>query len=702
MCGIFGYSGKRPVDIIKLRWLAVENQSRGSDSTGIYGNHLFKEKMRSKDFILTSGFNAAAKGANTIQGHTRSASYGFAVTRDNAHPFTFGIGEDWEVVGAHNGFIIPDMLKYHTEALGFEKEFSVDSMLIFAALHKYKGDPNILSEIEGAMALSFMFPRHNPDLLYLYRRQNTRDLHMGQASDGIYYSSEAYPLDYIGCNNIWTAEPNILYTLEKGKIVDYCKIKEPVLKKLAANVKRHDWRQGVPSAQMSALPINVTTPNQSHASKSCSNLANWNSKKDNKQMGLNLPEKGGGGTGTLRRMAEEQESDNLRDYITNSYSTKDSETKIKARFQLLIKNFQKEISNMGAEVITDFTQTSRMGNSDYGSCIIAIQLKNKSNQKGLSAWSILMENNVDVAGLTTPNGFTCLTVPSALCGKEITLHAYSPVDQMGNYTFKIKPEAGRVMEVALEIPFRKERDEAKTTTNTDDCIDTLPDRCGVGSDVGAKNVPVIDGTGSNGADKTDNIRVLRPESGPLSGGSKGIQANGKQIDEGDTNGFISEGKHITCLDKAPVLIPTHVDPKKRDELIEFLISIDGTGNYSSSWTPKAEIVERFVNSPYFNKWVNVYSHDRYKKCLDKQTLLHDAIRLQVWDKQTHKAYYILDFYIEILLRTMSHIYVDAEYCDSHPYFMVASLYPSNINKVLDKEKNKVASPHFTEVSKKKL
>src|SRR5262245_49355976 len=109
MCGIFGFSGPRAVDETKIRLLAIENMTRGRDSTGVYGNHLYKEIGDAKDFILKEGFRAAIKGSKTVGGHTRAGTSG-GKTKPNAHPFAYGHNTDWLTVGAHNGFVVPQML----------------------------------------------------------------------------------------------------------------------------------------------------------------------------------------------------------------------------------------------------------------------------------------------------------------------------------------------------------------------------------------------------------------------------------------------------------------------------------------------------------------------------------------------------------------------------------------------------------------
>jgi glutamine phosphoribosylpyrophosphate amidotransferase len=111
VCGICGFSGPRAVDKTKMRWLLVENQSRGTDSTGVYGNHLFKDNVMAKVFIQSYDFNRAIQGAHTVIGHTRLGTYG-AKTKENSHPFIYSAGDDdkWAIVGAHNGFVIQQII----------------------------------------------------------------------------------------------------------------------------------------------------------------------------------------------------------------------------------------------------------------------------------------------------------------------------------------------------------------------------------------------------------------------------------------------------------------------------------------------------------------------------------------------------------------------------------------------------------------
>jgi glucosamine 6-phosphate synthetase-like amidotransferase/phosphosugar isomerase protein len=106
MCGIFGYSGKNPVDPIRFRWLACENQSRGEDSSGIATPAgLYKDAVPAKEIVLKGAFQELVEGSTTIIGHTRRATMGAKIAK-NAHPFEIfenAKTTDAHLVGTHNG-----------------------------------------------------------------------------------------------------------------------------------------------------------------------------------------------------------------------------------------------------------------------------------------------------------------------------------------------------------------------------------------------------------------------------------------------------------------------------------------------------------------------------------------------------------------------------------------------------------------------
>jgi hypothetical protein len=115
MCGLFGWTIPEGTSISeKTRedlfiGLAIGNSARGQDSWGAYavvdGESFVRREARS---ILCADFSDLIP-ANVLIGHTRLATTG-AVTRGNAHPFTYE-----GITLAHNGMIYnhKDMNRIH-------------------------------------------------------------------------------------------------------------------------------------------------------------------------------------------------------------------------------------------------------------------------------------------------------------------------------------------------------------------------------------------------------------------------------------------------------------------------------------------------------------------------------------------------------------------------------------------------------------
>src|SRR6478609_11273353 len=226
MCGIFGYSGNKPVDLLRLKWLAAENQSRGDHSTGVYGNYLYKLAKPAKEVVITDEFEDAIAGAYNVIGHTRHATMGARIDK-NAHPFEVFKTEkhtDASVVGTHNGMLFDAAIKTLCEKYKL-KEPEVDSELIYQVLVANNFDYDVLSEIDGAMALAFIRP-DSPDYLYLYHRMS-RPLSVGFIGSDMYYSSISEPLELIGCTSIEDLKTDQLFVFKKGSLVEVSDIKKP-------------------------------------------------------------------------------------------------------------------------------------------------------------------------------------------------------------------------------------------------------------------------------------------------------------------------------------------------------------------------------------------------------------------------------------------------------------------------------------------
>lgn len=206
MCGIFGFAKLKPhaIDVRSLRhavrYLALCNQSRGRDSTGLAtvhenGDVFDLRKVRTAERFLDSKAVADYIDQHLLQdtlqvlGHTRAATTG-AVTRLNAQPFTVGA-----VTGTHNGVIRNYAEVFKARSLTPATE--CDSEVIFALLNSVSGLPDSvqrLSELEGYFALAWRDSRQ-PGELFLARGSGQLSLAFDQHKRFLFWSSESDPLE---------------------------------------------------------------------------------------------------------------------------------------------------------------------------------------------------------------------------------------------------------------------------------------------------------------------------------------------------------------------------------------------------------------------------------------------------------------------------------------------------------------------------
>lgn len=199
MCGIFGCAGAIPIRKRRslISALAVFNQSRGKDSTGIAilyadGEHgLIKRAVPASDFIQLDEFdlcmNRESSDFLTIIGHCRLPTMG-KVTDTNAHPFRMG-----NVVGTHNGIVSNiNYVREFCESKGSGK-YDVDSKyLVWLLSHQGNVQP-----ADGALTLAW-FNRNRPDtdnILNLARHNRPLSYAVTKSGTGIVYSSESGHLE---------------------------------------------------------------------------------------------------------------------------------------------------------------------------------------------------------------------------------------------------------------------------------------------------------------------------------------------------------------------------------------------------------------------------------------------------------------------------------------------------------------------------
>lgn len=260
MCGLAGFTGFGKADPAKMRILLMENQERGSHSTGIFGGgKLMRKASPAKEFIKDPNFDSIAE-SNVVIAHTRFST-GTARTKENAHPFLFELGYDKKygkqyIAGTHNGWVVNEH-EMETLVEGFKRDV-VDSASIYKLMAFIESRPEkekkkilkaldiespefVFKKFEGAMALAFIYK----GCLHLYRR-NSRPLFVGKTKEGIYYSSLKESLERIGIpdSNIWGVKQDRLIRFVGSRISDIKEVSPPRVH-ISENCSTYSWDSGV-------------------------------------------------------------------------------------------------------------------------------------------------------------------------------------------------------------------------------------------------------------------------------------------------------------------------------------------------------------------------------------------------------------------------------------------------------------------------
>lgn len=227
MCGLAGFNGAK-ADPLKIRVLGNMNESRGKHSCGIANmkevhkgvgqNAEFSSFVKDKSLIF--------KQNTTVLVHTRHATVG-KHSLENAHPFLIKANKKRSIMFAHNGTLI--CLNELEEEFNFKNVYGTDSEFLGNLICRF-GPEKVLPKYKGAAALTWYY-LNEPNVLYMWKGESKefyhsektsveRPLHIVYTPEGMYYSSEKEPLDYI-CNNestVYTIHSNVLYRFKDGKI----------------------------------------------------------------------------------------------------------------------------------------------------------------------------------------------------------------------------------------------------------------------------------------------------------------------------------------------------------------------------------------------------------------------------------------------------------------------------------------------------
>ena len=195
MCGIFGYVGSDALDSASAKTLVTHAQQRGRDSSGLVvreadGFHAYRA-----DYPIGWLLRRTPPFGNLFFGHSRLVTNG---TGDNQPVLRE------QVLVLHNGIVVNEQKVWDT--LGKKPELQVDTEVIPAIISSHLADggsietaaARVLELCEGVVACAALVPGLGKLVLF----SNNGSLYIGEKQGGTVFSSERYPLEQIGAENI--------------------------------------------------------------------------------------------------------------------------------------------------------------------------------------------------------------------------------------------------------------------------------------------------------------------------------------------------------------------------------------------------------------------------------------------------------------------------------------------------------------------
>lgn len=442
-CGLVGFSGWDEVNTLKLRILLKDATERGKDSTGIYGTQLYKDNVNAHEFITAPAFKLAATGATNIIAHTRHATMG-GLTKENAHPYRYKM-KGGDLYGTHNGWLISDLYDEMLANVGIDKKPSVDSMAIYEHLVNNKLDLNALADLEGAIALAYL--RNNK--LHLYRRCS-KPLFIGNADEGIYYSSRIEGLEQIDVEGIHELQQDRLYVFDKGIITETQVIRRPTIV-LGLDSSPKAWNMGFSVKDKDI--VGKKFPKWREA------LAEEEAKKYVATTNTGSTGKARTGTGT----AGAGQSGQLGFTAGNWQATEkpdspflDQNTYFNFQYELkpLFRHVEKVLIANSKRISIPRVDAHVYEHSDQSTCFIMLSLGSSIGGGSLPYWLVKAKGH-DVYAITDIDGNATLQLTNKAIENKIELLFIDPFDEQEYYTNVIEEvTAGKVLEVTFNVPFR--------------------------------------------------------------------------------------------------------------------------------------------------------------------------------------------------------------------------------------------------------
>lgn len=196
MCGIFGIISQSNWARSELALLATHARQRGRDSSGLVYHLADGYHIKRADHDISRLLADTRIGpSDVVMGHSRLITNGLSdnqpVLRD-------------DVCVLHNGIIVNYEQIWKTLPKTREQEIDTEIIAALAAT-AVERDGNtenvattVLEACKGVAACAVAFPKLGKLCLF----SNNGSLYVGEKGDSIYFSSEAYPLHELGCNDI--------------------------------------------------------------------------------------------------------------------------------------------------------------------------------------------------------------------------------------------------------------------------------------------------------------------------------------------------------------------------------------------------------------------------------------------------------------------------------------------------------------------
>lgn len=197
MCGIFGVITEGRIKQSNLFQLIKHSQQRGKDSSGLVylcENNFHIERA---DFDIEKLYHKfrSQELSNVVLGHSRLITNGLLDNQPVVRDDIFTI---------HNGIIVNEREIW--EQISVKRKYTIDSEAIIAIAIEYLNKEmkledlplKILELCKGTISCALGFPKLGKLLLF----SNNGSLYFGTADDSLYFASESYGLNKIGCINV--------------------------------------------------------------------------------------------------------------------------------------------------------------------------------------------------------------------------------------------------------------------------------------------------------------------------------------------------------------------------------------------------------------------------------------------------------------------------------------------------------------------